>query len=115
VVSYSKELKTQLLGVPEQLLERHGAVSSETAVAMAEGARDRLAADIAVSVTGVAGPEPDEDKPVGLIYIAVATRTQPTQVREFRFDGDRSRNRHQAAQEALKLVIECVDRILTAA
>ena len=72
-VTYSNQLKERLLGVPAELLERHGAVSAEVAEAMAAGARERLGADVAVSVTGVAGPGGGTpEKPVGLVFLHVA-------------------------------------------
>ena len=72
-VTYSNHLKQEMVGVPADLLGRHGAVSAEVARAMAEGARERLGADVAVSVTGVAGPGGGtEEKPVGLVYLHVA-------------------------------------------
>ena len=74
VVSYWTSVKADVLGVPKETLDAHGAVSEETARAMAEGARRITAADIAVSVTGVAGPDPDErGVPVGIVYIGLAT------------------------------------------
>lgn len=74
VVSYSNEAKQDLLGVPEDMLARHGAVSSEVAAAMAEGARSRLGADLAVSTTGIAGPGGGTpEKPVGLVWLGLAT------------------------------------------
>lgn len=106
VVSYSNELKRSLLGVPEDLLRAHGAVSSEVAQAMAEGARRRLGAEVAVSVTGIAGPQAEgSEKPVGLVYIWVAG-PESSQGRRFHFDGDRWRIRAQAAEAALRLVLE---------
>ncbi|HEY6481120.1 MAG TPA: nicotinamide-nucleotide amidohydrolase family protein [Streptosporangiaceae bacterium] len=72
VVAYATELKAALLGVPADLLERHGAVHGTVAEAMAEGARDRLGASIGVATTGVAGPDPAEGKPVGMVFVAVA-------------------------------------------
>ena len=72
-VTYTKEMKAEVLGVPRKLLERKTAVSEEVATAMALGALKRAPADVAIAVTGVAGPEPDEDgNPVGLVYVAAA-------------------------------------------
>jgi nicotinamide-nucleotide amidase len=74
VVSYANSVKEQLLGVPHALLDAHGAVSPEVAAAMALGVRERLGADIAVSVTGIAGPAGGSaEKPVGLVYLGLAT------------------------------------------
>src|SRR5688572_13174944 len=76
-VTYTKEMKHRVLGVPMPLLTDRGAVCSEVAEAMAQGAIERSGASIGVAVTGVAGPEPDEDgNPVGLIYCAVAREGQ---------------------------------------
>lgn len=75
LVTYSNEAKARLLGVPAELLERHGAVSNEVAVAMAEGARRAAGADLAVSITGIAGPGGgSKEKPVGLVHFACASR-----------------------------------------
>lgn len=72
VAAYSKEIKHQVLGVPEDVLEEHGAVSPETAAAMAVGARKVGDADIGIGITGVAGPDPSEEKAVGTVYVALA-------------------------------------------
>ena len=72
VVAYATEVKQQLLGVPPDLVARHGVVSAECARAMAEGARAALGADWAVSTTGVAGPDQQEGKPVGTVFVGVA-------------------------------------------
>jgi nicotinamide-nucleotide amidase len=78
-VTYTKQNKTTALGVPEELLQREGAVNAEVARAMAEGALERSPAELAAAITGVAGPSPDEDgNPVGLVFIAVARRGFPT-------------------------------------
>src|SRR5215207_723208 len=75
LVVYATELKSQLAGVPEDLLRARGPVDPDVAVALAEGGRRRCGADWAVATTGVAGPEPQDGKPVGLVYIAVAGPT----------------------------------------
>jgi nicotinamide-nucleotide amidase len=72
VVAYATELKAELLGVPADLLELRGAVDGGVAEAMAEGVRDRLGATTGVATTGVAGPDPAEGKPVGMVFVAVA-------------------------------------------
>jgi PncC family amidohydrolase len=108
VVSYSDELKMGLLGVPADMLERHGAVSAQVAAAMAEGARERLGCDYAASVTGVAGPGGgSEAKPVGLTYVAVAGPTGHD-VRRHRWDGDRASNKELSAAAAVELVLTFV-------
>lgn len=109
VISYSDELKADLLGVPVRLLEDHGAVSEAVARAMAEGARDRLGVDYAVSVTGVAGPGGGtETKPVGLTWVAVAG-PQGQRARRHRWHGGRSSNKEHSAAAALELLLEVVE------
>ncbi len=106
VIAYSDEVKRELLGVAAAVLKRAGAVSSEVAQAMADGARSRFATDLAAGVTGIAGPDSDgSGKPVGLTYVAVAS-ARGTASHEFRFRGDRSSNRRQAAEETLRLLAE---------
>ena len=103
-VVYSNELKTKFADVPAKLIEKHGAVSSEVAIALAEGIRKRCGATIGVGITGVAGPAGgSEDKPVGLVFHAVASE-QTTEVVERRFPGDRQRIRWFASQVALDMV-----------
>ena len=109
IVSYSNELKEAELGVDAATLEHHGAVSAQTAVAMAQGARARYGADVAVSVTGMAGPGGGSpSKPVGLTYIAVADEAGHD-VRRFVWDGDRHGNKMSSAREALTIVLERLD------
>jgi nicotinamide-nucleotide amidase len=104
VVAYANDVKVGTLGVPEALIARHGAVSEPVARAMAEGARRRLDADVAVSVTGIAGPGGGTDtRPVGTVVIAVATATG-TGARTFSFPGDRAFIRAQAVMAALDSV-----------
>lgn len=108
VVSYANAAKASLLGVPEVMLEAHGAVSAQVAVAMAAGARARFGAALAVSITGVAGPDGgSEAKPVGLTYVGFAD-VHGTDVRRFTFGSDRAGNREAAAREALTWLIERV-------
>jgi nicotinamide-nucleotide amidase len=104
VVAYSNEVKAGELGVPDDVLREHGAVSPETAAAMARGARERLGADVAVSVTGVAGPDGGtEEKPVGLVFLHASGPMGETSLR-FDFPGDRPTVRGRAAVAALHLV-----------
>ena len=104
IVAYSNELKTSELDVSEELLRRHGAVSPEVASAMAAGARARLGADVAVSVTGIAGPGGGTaEKPVGLVYLH-AEGPDGGLGREFSFPGDRGSIRSRSVVGALHLV-----------
>lgn len=106
VVSYADSAKEAILGVPVGVLAAHGAVSAQAAVAMAAGARARFGAALAVSITGVAGPDGgSESKPVGLTYVAIADDAG-TDVRRFAFGHDRAGNRDAAAHEALGWLIE---------
>ena len=107
IVSYTNEVKQKLLGVDADLLEREGAVSAPVAKAMAMGARAALDADIAVSVTGLAGPGGDEyGNPVGTVFIGYADE-RVALAREYHFDGDRDQVRQQAIVAALELILEC--------
>ena len=105
VVAYSNEVKERLLGVPADLLADHGAVSAEVAQAMAEGARRALGADVAVAITGIAGPDADgTGKPVGLTHLWLAA-SDAGEGRKLVFGGDRWGNRRQAVGEALGLLL----------
>ena len=104
IVAYANDVKAGQLGVPESVLREHGAVSAETAAAMARGARERLGADVAVSVTGVAGPDGGtEEKPVGLVFLHASGPLGERQLR-FDFPGDRATIRGRATVAALHLV-----------
>ncbi|HKS29583.1 MAG TPA: competence/damage-inducible protein A [Pyrinomonadaceae bacterium] len=104
VVTYSNEAKTRLLGVDEELIGRHGAVSAEVAEAMAEGVRRRAGTDFGLSVTGIAGPGGgSEEKPVGLVYIALSDDAH-TEHRKLQLPGDRHLIRWRASQGALDLL-----------
>lgn len=106
VISYCNEIKEALLGVPAEMLTSYGAVSAPVAEAMAKGARAALRTDIAVSVTGLAGPSGDEfGNSVGTVYIGYADENTYLS-RHFVFDGDRDAVREQAVASALKLILE---------
>ena len=104
-VTYSNEMKTSFVDVPGEVLAAHGAVSAQVARAMAEGARHRLSVDLAVAVTGVAGPDGGTAaKPVGLTYVAVAD-ADGDDVRRHLWDSDRTGNKRLSAAAALDLVL----------
>ena len=104
VVAYSNVVKERELGVPRELLAAHGAVSAEVAEAMARGVRERLGADVAVAVTGIAGPDGGTpEKPVGLVYLH-AEGPDGGHGREFSFPGDRASIRARSTVGALHLV-----------
>jgi nicotinamide-nucleotide amidase len=102
LVSYATEMKIAW-GVPREIIETHGVISAETAKAMAEAARQRLGADVGVGITGVAGPDEQEGKPVGTVHIAVATPTG-TRATSQHFRGGRSEIKWRAAITALSLL-----------
>jgi PncC family amidohydrolase len=105
VVSYSNAVKSDLLGVPAELIDRVGAVSAEVAEAMAEGALERFpAARLALSVTGIAGPDGgSDDKPVGLTYVAAAIRGGIAVVERHTWPHDRDGNKRASALAAIEL------------
>jgi nicotinamide-nucleotide amidase len=106
VVSYANSAKEALLDVPAHVLAAHGAVSAQVAMAMATGARARFGADLAVSITGVAGPDGGSDeKPVGLTYVGLASAAG-ADVRRLQLAGDRGGNREEAARAALEWLID---------
>jgi nicotinamide-nucleotide amidase len=102
LVSYATDLKEEW-GVPREVVEQHGVISVETARAMAQAARERLHADIAIGVTGVAGPDSQEEKPVGTVHIAVASANGVKDTSQ-RFPGARAEIKWRAAQAALNLL-----------
>ena len=106
VIAYTNEIKEKILGVDRGVLDSFGAVSEQTAIAMAQGARKVLNADIAVSVTGLAGPDGDNrGNPVGTVYIGYAD-TKVVFAKHFVFAGDREEVRRQAVNAAFALVFE---------
>ncbi len=110
IVAYSNEVKTEQLHVPPALIEEHGAVSAEVAAAMARGARERLGVDVAISVTGVAGPGGgSEAKPVGLVYYHVET-SEGGRGASFDFPGDRDSIRRRSVVASLHLALRMLEQ-----
>lgn len=105
LVAYNNNIKHRLLGVSADTLAARGAVDAETAKQMASGARARFQSDLAISTTGVAGPEPSEGKAVGIVFIALATPSK-TQAKLLRFDGNREQIRRSTVAASLKFVEE---------
>ncbi|MFN3075286.1 MAG: CinA family protein [Alphaproteobacteria bacterium] len=110
-VTYSNAAKTEMLGVPEPLLQAHGAVSEAVARAMVEGILRVCPVNLALSVTGIAGPDGgSENKPVGLVHMAACLRQQTPLHRRFLFPGDRTAVREAAALEVMTLAIRLLER-----
>lgn len=110
LISYSDTLKRNELGVDASTLEHHGAVSAQTCIAMAEGARRRYGSDLAIAVTGIAGPTGDTPgKPLGLTYVAVADAAGH-EVQRHQWFGDRHRNKVASAAAALTLLVERLEK-----
>jgi len=107
-VSYSNDSKIRLLGVQANVLDEYGAVSSEVAVQMAEGALLRTDCEVGVAITGIAGPSGgSEDKPVGTVFIAIVVKNRPAHVERHSFQGSRQSIREQSTAAALdKLISE---------
>ena len=106
LIAYSNEAKTKILKVPHATLRKYGAVSTQTAVAMAKGAQKILKTDFGIGITGIAGPTGGtKKKPVGLVYIAVCTNIE-TLCLEYQFRGTRISIKSQAATQALRLLQE---------
>jgi PncC family amidohydrolase len=104
-VTYANSAKSDVLGVDPKLLEKHGAVSDHVARAMAEGARSRSDSTYGVATTGIAGPNGGSDeKPVGTVYIALASADSKTVAKKFFFPTDRETFKQLAAQTALNLL-----------
>ncbi|MBL8545160.1 MAG: CinA family protein [Hyphomonadaceae bacterium] len=109
-VTYSNEAKTEMLGVPAELIREHGAVSRQVALAMVAGVLQRSPADIAVAVTGIAGPDGGTpEKPVGLVHIAAARRGGATLHEEKRFG---EVGRHEVQAETVAAAFELMKRVL---
>ena len=109
IISYTNEVKHKVLGVPAETLNTCGAVSAPVAQAMAQGARNVIGADVAVAVTGLAGPDGDEfGNPVGTVFIGYADG-HTAFAREYHFEGDRARVREQTIEAALALILEAAN------
>jgi PncC family amidohydrolase len=109
VVAYSNRVKMRLLGVPEDLLRTHGAVSAECAQAMADGVRAALGTDVAVAATGIAGPTGgNAEKPIGTVYIAIS-REGEGRAERHNFDGDRQAIRNAFADAMLAMAAKVVE------
>jgi len=109
IIAYADDVKVALLGVPRETLRAHGAVSAQVARAMAEGARARFGVDLAVAVTGIAGPGgATPAKPVGLAYVAVAG-PRGTAIVRHAWDGDRDSNKDASAAAALGLLLAAAE------
>lgn len=106
-ITYSNKAKRRLLGVKKSTLQKYSAVSAQTAKEMVKGAALAAQADVAVAVTGVAGPDGTKEKPAGLVYIACSVKGDVT-VKEFHFQGNRSKNREAATSAALRLMRSCI-------
>lgn len=109
VVAYATDLKAQLLGVDQGLLSRRGAVDPDVALAMASGVRGLLGADVGVSTTGVAGPDPQDGVAPGTVYVAVDDGRGRPQVRRLTLEGGRDAVRSQTVAAAVRLVVEVLD------
>ncbi len=107
IVSYQNSVKAGVLGVPADLLDAVGSVDAQVAAAMAAGARRVCGADIGVSTTGVAGPEPHDGKPVGTVYVGIATAEGATSY-AYTFTGNRPEIRGQACAAALERLLEAL-------
>lgn len=109
-VTYANEAKISMIGVPFALLRRHGAVSEEVAIAMAEGAMAAAGTDIAVAVSGIAGPDGGSgEKPVGTVHFAVATADATTHTKKLFKDMDRDGVRHATVLQALNMVLKAAE------
>ncbi|MFV2144543.1 CinA family protein [Isoptericola sp. G70] len=108
VVAYATELKATLLGVDAGLLDERGAVDPDVAEAMARGVRQATGADVGLATTGVAGPDPQDGRPPGLVFVAVVTPVASA-VRRFELGGDRAAVRRGAVDAVLTLAEELVD------
>lgn len=109
IISYSNQAKTELLGVPQETIDKFGAVSPENAKAMAQGLKKNAGVDISIATTGIAGPTGGTpEKPVGLVYISLALQDGRVIVSDFTFSGDRLENKQSTCAAALRMLLENV-------
>ncbi|AEF80572.1 CinA family protein [Leadbettera azotonutricia] len=112
-VTYTLDAKMKMLGVSRECLQKHGAVSRETACAMAQGALEKSGADFAFSVTGLAGPDGDgSPNPVGLVWIGLARQGIEARAACFHFTGDRNEVRQRAAETAIEELLKYIESTL---
>lgn len=110
IISYSHQAKIQMLQVKQQTLDQYGAVSAETAIEMVNGALANSQVEIAVSVTGIAGPSGNSThKPIGLVYIATKNKGNQANCTQYFFSGNREQIRQQTIQSALELCIKSIE------
>jgi len=110
VVTYSNKSKVELLGISQETIEEYGAVSKQTARAMAIGIKEQANVDIGISTTGIAGPTGGtKEKPVGLVYIGIAT-SRKTEVKRFLFSKDRLQNKEKTCYKALEFLLETITK-----
>lgn len=110
VISYSNKAKQEILGVPEEVLKKYGAVSKQVAELMAQAIRQRASVDYGLATTGIAGPTGGtKDKPVGLVFIAIATKDSIV-VKRFLFSGDRLTNKENTCTATLELLLELLSQ-----
>lgn len=108
-VSYANEAKAEMLGVPMEIIERYGAVSEPVVMTMADGARERADSDLAIAVTGIAGPDGGTpEKPVGTVWFALARREGSTRAMRMVFEGDRATVREATARYALEMLADAL-------
>ncbi|MGF4045850.1 CinA family protein [Paenarthrobacter nitroguajacolicus] len=110
VIAYQNSVKAGVLGVPQELLADAGSVDGQVAEAMADGARRVCGADLGISTTGVAGPEPHDGKAVGTVFIGIAGRSG-TESFEYSFSGDRQSIREQACEAALARLLDALSDV----
>ena len=106
-ITYCDNAKIHMLGVCKETLQTYYAVSSQTAIEMAKGCANVSGADIAISITGVAGPDMEDNKPVGLVYIGCCYKNH-CKAYEFHFSGDRTSIRNQAVEEAFSIILDTI-------